>query len=210
LIAAIVQDALQDAAARAVMQLVAVRDDPMARLALAASTYYGPTGRAPRHLPFRRAAMSFMHGDAHALVAAPRLALGRLAGLARMIGDPRLGMAGVFLSMGRVLPHRYPLSDNVKVYLRDEHSLGRVLDYAVIGPRLQALYDWSAAELGQPELRGLITDGRPGYVWAHTERHVWDAPPLPLLGTMLGRVTAPRYPTSPPCEDALDAPETSR
>jgi hypothetical protein len=48
---------------------------------------------------------------AHALVAAPRLALGRLAGLARMIGDPRLGMAGVFLSMGRVLPHRYPLSD---------------------------------------------------------------------------------------------------
>jgi hypothetical protein len=77
------------------------------------------------------------------------------------------------------------------VYLRDEHSLGRVLDYAVIGPRLQALHDWSAAELGQPELRGLITDGRPGYVWAHTERHVWDAPPLPLLRTMLGRVTMP-------------------
>jgi hypothetical protein len=33
---------------------------------------------------------------AHALVAAPRLALGRLAGLGRNIGDPRLGMAGVF------------------------------------------------------------------------------------------------------------------
>jgi hypothetical protein len=30
------------------------------RLALLARTYHGPTGHAPRHLPFRRAAFSFM------------------------------------------------------------------------------------------------------------------------------------------------------
>ena len=41
---------------------------------------------------------------AHALVAAPRLALGRFAPLGRLLGDPRLGMAGAFLSLGRVLP----------------------------------------------------------------------------------------------------------
>ena len=41
---------------------------------------------------------------AHALNAAPRLALGQLAALGRVVGDPRLGMAGVFLSLHRVLP----------------------------------------------------------------------------------------------------------
>jgi hypothetical protein len=42
-----------------------VRDDPAARLALIARTYHGPTGRAPRHMPFRRAALSFMRWLAH-------------------------------------------------------------------------------------------------------------------------------------------------
>ena len=41
---------------------------------------------------------------AHALVAAPRMALGYLAPIGRLLGDPRLGMAGAFLSLRRVLP----------------------------------------------------------------------------------------------------------
>ena len=41
---------------------------------------------------------------AHALAGAPRLALGRFAPLGRLLGDPRLGMAGAFLSLRRVLP----------------------------------------------------------------------------------------------------------
>src|SRR5215210_9044088 len=45
-------------------QVDAVRDDPRGRLALIARTYHGPTGRAPRHLPFRRAALSFMRWQA--------------------------------------------------------------------------------------------------------------------------------------------------
>ena len=48
----------------ALEQVSAVRDDPAARLALLTRTYHGPTGRAPRHLPFRRAAMSFMRWQA--------------------------------------------------------------------------------------------------------------------------------------------------
>jgi len=45
-------------------RVATVRDDPAARLALLDRTYHGPTGRAPRHLPFRRAALSFMRWQA--------------------------------------------------------------------------------------------------------------------------------------------------
>ena len=127
---------------------------------------------------------------AHALVAAPRLALGRLAALGRVLGDPRLGMAGVFLSLRRVLPHRYPLTADLDVYLRDERGLGRLLDYAVIAPRLQLLYDWSARELELPGLSELIHDGSPAYAWPLLERHVWDAPPMPLPATALRIATS--------------------
>jgi hypothetical protein len=48
------------AAAWAKQQVASVRDDPAGRTALMQRCYYGPFGQAPRHLPFRRAAMSFM------------------------------------------------------------------------------------------------------------------------------------------------------
>src|SRR6476661_4667807 len=218
---------------RAEAQVAAVRGDPASRLALMARVFHGPTGRAPRHLPFRRAALSFMrwqagrglldpldasppgsvwwravnegllrdgcesvallgglagepssravrlwlgfaerptgrnwyrahnasivagyleHRDlaeeespperffmnvallrvlyAHALAGAPRLALGPFAPLGRLLGDPRLGMAGAFLSLGRVLPDRYPLPRDAERYIADEQRLGRMLDDA--------------------------------------------------------------------------------
>ncbi len=129
---------------------------------------------------------------AHALVGAPRLALGRFAHLGRPLGDPRLGMAGAFLSLGRVLPNRYPLDDDVETYLAGEHHLGRMLDYGVITPRLQRLYEWSAEELRQPALLDLIRDGSPIYVWPFEERHVWRSPHMPLAGRLLERATAAR------------------
>jgi len=52
-------------------QVAGVRDDPAARLALMARVFRGPTGRAPRHLPFRRAALSFMRWQARRGVLAP-------------------------------------------------------------------------------------------------------------------------------------------
>jgi hypothetical protein len=273
-------------------QVAAAREDPAARLALLVRTYHGPTGRAPRHLRFRRAALSFMRwqvqrgvldpldasppgsvwwravnerllrdgceavalvGDlpgapssqavrlwlefiagptarnwyrahnasivsaylehqrlaeaenaperffmnvalgrvlyTHAVVAAPRLALGRFGPLARVVGDPRLGVAGVFLSLRRVLPNRYPLALAVETYIADEQRLGRLLDYAVIVPRLQPLYEWSAEELGEPRLLELVRDGNPIYVWPYAERHVWRSPHMPLAGRVLERLT---------------------
>ena len=113
---------------------------------------------------------------AHALAAAPRLALGRFAPLGRLLGDPRLGMAGAFLSLGRVLPNGYPLTFDVEGYIADEQRLGRILDYAVIGPRLQPLYEWSAEELGEPRLLELVRDGNPTYAWPFEQRHVWRTP----------------------------------
>ena len=276
-------------------QVAAVRDDPAARLALMARVFHGPTGSAPRHLPFRRAALSFMRWQArrgvlnpldasppgsvwwravnerllrdgcetvallgglagepssqavrlwlefgarptgrnwyrahnasivgaylehrglaeaesaaerffmnvalarvlyaHALAAAPRLALGRFAPLGRLLGDPRLGMAGVFLSLRRVLPNRYPLALDVERYIADEQRLGRLLDYAVIVPRLQYIYEWSAAELGEPRLLELVRDGNPIYAWPFEQRHVWRTLKMPFAGRVLERVTRAR------------------
>jgi hypothetical protein len=284
----------ETAAEWALAQVRAVRDDPAARLALVTRTYRGPVGRAPRHLPFRRAAMSFMrwqadrgvldpldasppgsrwwravnerllqdgceamarsggrlgepssptiglwmsfietptagswyrahnasivaayleHHDlarqestperfflnvvlvrvlyAHALVAASRLALGRFAPLGSILGDPRIGMAGAFLSLRRVLPDRYPLNRDLGAYLTDENSLGRMLDYGVIAPRVQSLYDWSAQELGHPALRELCRDASPTYAWPHADRQVWNPAHVPL------RVRALRLAVSP-------------
>jgi hypothetical protein len=275
-------------------RVATVRDDPPARLALMARLFRGPTGRAPQHLPFRRAALSFMrwqtrrgvlnppdapspgslwwrsmserllrdgceavallggaagepsspavrrwvefsarptgrswyrahnasivggyleHRDlaeeeraaerffmnvalarvlyAHALVGAPRLALGRLGPLGRVLGDPRLGMAGVFLSLRRVLPNEYPLALDVEDYIDDEQRIGRLLDYAVIVPRLQHLYDWSARDLDEPRLLGLVRDGSPIYAWPFEQRHVWRAMESGPAARVIERVTRP-------------------
>ena len=289
------QEDRRDALAWGEAQVASARDDPVARLALLARTYHGPTGRAPRHLPFRRAALSFMRWQAqrgllnpldatppgsvwwrtinerllrdgcealalvggvrgepssqavrqwlefiatptpscwyrahnasivagylghealaeeenaperffinvalarvlyaHALVAAPRLALGRLSLVGRVLGDPRLGMAGAFLSLRRVIPDYYPLVREVEWYIADEQRVGRWVDYGVIAPRLQALYEWSAEELDEPRVLALVRDGNPIYAWPFEERHVWRAQNIPFAGAVLERVTRAR------------------
>jgi hypothetical protein len=129
---------------------------------------------------------------AHVLVGSPRVALGRLAPLGRLLGDPRLGMAGVFLSLRRVVPNDYPLTLDVERYNADEHRLGRLLDYAVIVPRLQRLYEWSAADLDEPGLLQLVREGNPIYAWRFEQRHVWRRPSTPLAARTLARVTRSR------------------
>jgi hypothetical protein len=120
---------------------------------------------------------------AHALVAAPRLALSWLAPLGPVLGDPRLGMTGIFLSMSRTLRDRYPLGNDVERYVAREHAFGRLLDIGVISPRLEQLYDWSADELGQPALRSLLLDGVPAYAWPAADSAPWRPQP-----SMLARV----------------------
>jgi hypothetical protein len=116
----------------------------------------------------------------HAMVAAPRLALAWMAPAGRLLGDPRLGMTGMFLSLSRVLPDRYPLGDDVAPYARLEHGLGHLLDIGVITPRVEPLYAWSAAELDAPGLRQLLSGRTPCYAWPAADREPWDAAPSRL------------------------------
>ncbi|EID16370.1 hypothetical protein MXEN_04598 [Mycobacterium xenopi RIVM700367] len=69
----------------------------------------------------------------HALVAAPRLALGWLAPAGRLLGDPRLGITGIFLSLSRVLPDRYPLGEHVTTFVEAEHGFGHLAPAAAFG-----------------------------------------------------------------------------
>ena len=129
---------------------------------------------------------------AHALAAAPNLSLGRFAPLGRVLGDPRLGMAGTFLSLGRVLPRRYPATWPIETYLDIERGFGRLLDYSVIGPRVQRLYEWSSRELEQPGLLDLIRDGSPVYAWPFEQRWVWRPQRPSTAARLLRRLTAAR------------------
>jgi hypothetical protein len=114
---------------------------------------------------------------AHALVTAPSLALGWLAPFGRALGDPRLGMTGIFLSLSRILPDRYPLGDDVDTYVALEHGFGHALDVGVIQPRWGQLYDWSSDELGHPALRNLLVDNTPTYAWDIEDAEVWQFQP---------------------------------
>jgi len=284
------------AAAWADAQVAAVRDDPAGRIALMERCYHGPNGSAPRHLPYRRAALSFMgwqlrrgvleptnrerpgsswwravnerlladgceavalSGDltgspssrtvaywmafadkptarawyrahnasvveaylehreladaenaaerffmnvvlcrvlySHALVAAPRISLGWLRALGPFLGDPRLGMTGIFLSLSRVLPDEYPLPGDVDSYVSNELGFGRLLDYAVIVPRLAQLYEWSAVELGTPGLLDCLRDGALTYAWPYEDRDVWQPKPS-RLQQLTQRVLPPDRP----------------
>jgi hypothetical protein len=129
---------------------------------------------------------------AHALVAAPGLALGRLAACGPVLADPRRPTVDLFLAMGRVLPDAYPAEGELEEYLPLEHRLGRLLDYAVILPRLRPIYDWSARELGRPELAGLVVDGIPAYAWQPDDGEAWRTPRPSGLARALAALTAPR------------------
>ena len=123
---------------------------------------------------------------AHALVAAPRLALAWLAPTARWLGDPRRAMTGIFLSVSRVLPDLYPLEGELDDYIADEHTVGRLLDLGVIVPRLTELYRWSADELRIPDVTDLVRDATPAYAWDPADREPWTPPPTRLVRACAG------------------------
>ena len=110
---------------------------------------------------------------AHALVAAPRLALSWLWPLGPVLGDPRLMVTGIFVALSRVMPDGYPLTRELAWYVDNEHGFGRILDRGLIQPRLGPLYAWSAAELSIPDLCTLVQDGVPTYAWDAADAEPW-------------------------------------
>jgi hypothetical protein len=118
---------------------------------------------------------------AHAMVAAPRLALSWLAPIAPWLGDPRRAMTGIFLSVSRVLPDSYPLKGELDFYISAEHTVGRLLDLGVIVPRVGDLYRWSATELQIPELADLFRGETPVYAWDPDDSEPWSPRPTRLV-----------------------------
>ena len=93
-------------------------------------------------------------------------------------------MTGIFLSVSRVLPDVYPLEGQLDDYIANEHTVGRLLDLGVIGPRIDELYRWSADELQIPELADLVREGVPAYAWDPDDRQSWTPRPTLLVRTM--------------------------
>jgi hypothetical protein len=83
-------------------------------------------------------------------------------------------MTGIFLQLSRVLPHEYPLRESVQSYLSNEQGFGRLLDFGVIVPRFQQIYEWSAHELGAPGLLECVHEGALTYAWSFEDRSVWE------------------------------------
>ena len=50
------------------------------------------------------------------------------------------------------------------------------MNYGVIVPRLQQLYQWSSHELAAPGLLDFICDGAMTYAWSLEDRYVWQQP----------------------------------
>jgi hypothetical protein len=113
---------------------------------------------------------------AHAWAAAPRLSLGWLRLLAPVLGDPRLGMTRDLPATISPAPGPIPATRQRAVLPGRRTRFGRLLDYGMIGPRLQQLYEWSAHELGAPGLLDCIHDGAPTYAWPLADRAVWHPP----------------------------------
>ena len=129
---------------------------------------------------------------AQCLLIRPRLALGRLAVLGRLLGDPRRRAADLFLSLQNVLPNVYPLAQTgIDKVLADENYLARVMDYGVIAPRIAHLYRSAADDLNEPRVAQLCTDEFPVYAWPYEQRYVWRTDRSPIAIALVRAVVGP-------------------
>ena len=137
---------------------------------------------------------------AHALAAEPRLALGHLAPLGRLFGDPRRGSVGLFLYVKRGLPERYPLTGvSLDELIAGERRFFGSMDHGVFGARIGALYAFAARSLCEPRVENLVSDGMPAYVWPSDVREPWLDGGGRVLSRLLswatgGRGTSPGLP----------------
>jgi hypothetical protein len=129
---------------------------------------------------------------AHTLVIDSKLALGRLSFLGGLVGHPRMKTPQALLAMKHVLPESYPIdSTEIGEIVAAESPLGRILDYGVIGARIDALFQISARALEEPHLLNLVREGTPAYAWPAGQRHVWRLRSRSRLASFVGALTHP-------------------
>jgi len=183
-------------------QVAAVRDDPGARLALMARLFRGPTGHAPRHLPFRRAALSFMRWQVRRGLLDPVRASPPGSPWWRAMNERLLrdGCEAVALLGGEA---GEPSSQAVGFWLAfSERPTGRnwyrAHNASIVGGYL-AHRELAEAEneperffmnvLGEPRLLELVRDGSPVYAWPYERRGVWRAAAPPRAARLVARAT---------------------
>jgi hypothetical protein len=127
---------------------------------------------------------------AHTLTSAPRIALGRFATLGRLLGNPRRRWIGIFLDLHNQYPEGYPLEGwSMEDVLSAHGRLARVIDLGLIPSDLTVLYGFASAELGEPRVQGLISDGTPCYAWPAEEREPWVAGAASPIARVIARAT---------------------
>jgi len=57
--------------------------------------------------------------------------------------------------------------------LAGENALGRLIDYGVLLPHAQTVYELAAADLQEPTLLSFISDGNLIYAWPYEDRQAW-------------------------------------
>jgi len=130
----------------------------------------------------------------HAMLARPRLVLGRLAALGPRLADPRRGAVDLFLDLRRPFPEHYPLTGiTVAELVGREGRVPRAIDDGVIVPRLAAVYDYAAEALDQPRLTSLLAGGAPCYAAGDGGADAWStgAGVLPRLAALVSSSRLP-------------------
>jgi hypothetical protein len=118
---------------------------------------------------------------AHALLAAPRLAVRHGRAIAPVLADPRWRGADLFLSLRNVLPDRYPLTElTVDQLIAEENYISRIIDYGLILPSTVDVYAYAAAVLDEPRVLDLVHDNVPAYAWPYEDRSAWRTARSPL------------------------------
>jgi hypothetical protein len=159
--------------------------------------YFAHEALAARELPVERfminvALIRLIY--AHALVAAPRLALGAFAPLGRFLGDPRRRSMRLFLDLHNQFPEDYPPHGWSMDDLLHEHGrIAQLIDYGLIPSDLTGLYEFAAAALEEPRIATLVSGGIPCYVWPAEERAPWLAGVTRRLPRAIARATGHPY-----------------
>ncbi len=99
---------------------------------------------------------------------------------AALVGDPRVGMTGIFLSLSRILPDSYPLGDDVDLYVALEHGFGHMLDIGVILPRIVASTTGQLVSSRYRHCARLLDDESPSYAWDAADAAIWRFEPSRL------------------------------
>ena len=105
-------------------------------------------------------------------------------------------MTGLFLSVSRVLPDRYPLQGELDDYIADEHAVGRLVDLGVIVPTPHRAVSLVSRRAADPRPHRPRPRRHPGVAWDPDDRRPWAPPPRRLVRAVRRALPPSRPPSS--------------